>query len=114
MNIRTFLRGGYRDATEPTTVISGQLRLGVWLPEAWQAESRPAHPEAEVALTSDDRPVSPAATGSARTGADGQTEAPSAAPSAGRGRSSGGRLSGGPARRPSTQAILDRANKEGR
>ncbi len=109
MNIRTFLRGGYAELDEPTTIISGTTRLGVWLPEAWAPDPRSAHPD--VARLSGERLVPPAAGPAlegkhARTGSGGQTEAPA---------SRAGRVTVGarPAR-SSVQSMLDRANQEGR
>jgi len=123
MNVRTFLRD-FRTITVPTTILSGTERVGVWIPESWQAGPRSAHPDPEA--REGDRVVSPAALpgdGLVRRGeetqgadgSDGQTEAPLqgfAAPPAGR--KSGASPRPAPARRPTTQAVLDRAAKEGR
>lgn len=71
MNIRTFLRGGYKDLTAPTTIISGTTRLGVWLPDSWQGSTPgPAHPEPDGTHSADRE-------GQAAPAADGRTEAPS-------------------------------------
>lgn len=108
MNIRTFVKGGYRDLTGPTTVISGQTAIFIATPI--DAAPRPAHPEPEGAvMTSADRE------GQAAPAAGERTEAPSlggAVPPAGRG---GARRASqkAPARR-SIQQTLDRANREGR
>jgi len=125
MNVRTFLRD-FRSIAEPTTILSGTERVGVWIPESWQAGPRSAHPDPEAGLAAGDRVVSPAAPvdgGLIRRGeetqgadgSDGQTEAPLqgvAAPPAGR--SPAGMSRRASARRPTTQAVLDRAAKEGR
>ena len=126
MVLRQFLRGGYRELTEPTTIVSGSERLFVVIPEVWQAGPRSAHPEPDGASLGADRAVSPDAqrapvvdigrSGKGRAdGTDGQTEAPQlggTAPPAGR--KSGASPRPTPARRPSTQSVLDRAAKEGR
>lgn len=107
MNIRTFLRGGYRSLEEPTTIISGTTPLGTWTPV-----SRSVQPEGEDASggasTAGAEPVAAAA----------QTEAPAnggSAPSAGR-----GGVPVAPVKAPagrsvrSVAKILDDANKAGR
>lgn len=101
MNIRTFLRGGYREITGPTTVISGTTRLFIVTPA--EATPRSAHPEPEGA-------TGPAPTGGATPAtAGGQAEAPPPpvphSPRGGRGRRPAG---------ASIQQTLDRAAKEAR
>ena len=85
MNIRTFLKGGYRQLDGPTTIISGQTAIFIAVPI--EPVSRPAHPEPEdapeTASTGGPEPLRPAG---------GQTEAPGPAgatvPPAGRSRCS--------------------------
>lgn len=107
MNIRTFLRGGYRGIEEPTTIISGMERLFVVIPESWRAHEtyaafdsapRPAHPEPEGVHGAD-------RVGQAVATADGRTEAPSlggTAPPASPGGAVAAPLTAG-ARRPATR-----------
>lgn len=114
MNIRTFVKGGYRDLTGPTTVISGQTAVFIATPI--DAAPRPAHPEPEGAVSGADREghAGGATPQGARLPADERTEAPShggAAPHAGRGGVVRPRKA--PARLSIAQT-LDRANKEGR
>lgn len=110
MNIRTFLRGGYRELDAPTTIISGTTRLGVWLPESFlpDAVPWPAHPEPEGVPGADRE-------GQAAPAAGERTEAPhlgGSVPPAGGGGARRASLKA-PARR-SVQQTLDRAAKEAR
>lgn len=138
MGLREFLRGGYRDISEPTTIIgTGLRRLFVILPlpdyyidpEDRIASPRSAHPDPNGGSPAGDRAVSPGPApvdrliesgtfgsgNGAATGLDEQTEAPRSSrtvePPPGR---ASERPNVVPARRPSAQAVLDRAAKEGR
>jgi hypothetical protein len=125
MNIRTFLKGGYRDLVGPTTIISGQLAIFTATPI--DAAPGPAHPETEGALTAPPTGGAVQGTGAGampNPPADERTEAPShggtasstvSEPSAaGRGRAGKTSSAKAPARKPSIQATLDKANKAGR
>lgn len=128
MGLRQFLRGGYRELTEPTTIISGTERLFVVIPEVWKAGPRPVHHEPDGASLGADRVVSPDARpqsvqserGAEKgfpasvDGTGGQAEAPRGASEPPAGRKSSASPRPAPARRPGTQAVLDRAAKEGR
>lgn len=126
MGLREFLRGGYRELSEPTTIVGAGLnRLFVVIPESWQAVGpRSAHPDPEGSPPAD-RVVSPDAPGESTSstgretsadGSGGQTEAPrpsrATEPPADGSRAT--RVRARPVRRPSAQAVLDRAAKESR
>ena len=121
MNIRTFLRGGYRDLEAPTTIISGTTRLGVWLPETFlpDAAPGPAHPEPEGAPAAiadrEGRTGHVEAQEGATAPADERTEAPHLGGTVSPAGGSGARRASlkAPARR-SVQQTLDEANKAGR
>lgn len=36
MNIRSFVRGGYRTVTEPTDILVGQTVIGRWVPDGYE------------------------------------------------------------------------------
>ena len=108
MNIRTFLRGGYRDLLVPTTIISGTTRLGVWLPDG---APRPAHPVPDARGDLADVHAGGATPQGARLPAGERTEAPQLGGSVLA--TGGGATRPAPARR-SIQQTLDRAAKEAR